>query len=238
MPRRKKKKNWPRRLLAALLALPALYFVAALLGAAIPVNRDWKEPERGIPVYIASNGVHLDIIMPASMGSIDWRGDFPPQDFGNPGLQPRAPWVMIGAGDRGIYLDTPTWAELKAGTALNSLVAGERIMHVQWVGDPASIAVSRILMRPEEYRRLARAIRADFDLDGEGRPQRIDHPGYWDSDAFYEGRGTFNAVRTCNQWVNDKLRIAGVEASLWTPFAKGLAWRHDPPPETRPLPFD
>ena len=63
------------------------------------------------------------------------------------------------------------------------------------------------------------------------RPQRIDHPGYWDSDAFYEGIGNFNAVRTCNQWVNAKLRIAGVEASLWTPFSKGVTWRH-------PLPED
>lgn len=223
--RSKPKKGWPRRLLLVLVGLPLAYLAAALLGALVPVNADWREPEDGITIYIASNGVHLDFILPASAGGRDWRGDFPGRDFGDPNW-PAANWLMIGAGDRGIYLDTPTWADLDPGVAATSMLAGERVMHVQWTDDPTYYATAKMTLRPEEYRRLAAAIRADFDLDPDRRPQRIDHPGYWDSDAFYEGLGNFNAVRTCNQWVNAKLRIAGVKASLWTPFPVGLTWRH------------
>ena len=239
MAKRRKRKSgkprWGRRVLLALFALPALYMIAALVGALIPVNSDWTEPEEGVPVYIASNGVHLDFVMPARAGAIDWRGDFPPAHFGDPNW-PNAAWVMIGSGDRRIYLETPEWKDLKLDVAVGSMVAGERVMHVQWVGDPAYYSVAKIVMRPAEYRRLAAAIRADFDLGPDRKPQRIDAPGYWDSDAFYEGIGNFNAIRTCNQWVNAKLRIAGVEASLWTPFPKGLAWRHRAVPDASQQP--
>ena len=59
-----------------------------------------------------------------------------------------------------------------------------------------------------------------------GLPQRVDHPGYWHDDAFYEGRGRADAVNSCNHWVADRLRVAGVETSLWSPFAQGLMWRY------------
>jgi hypothetical protein len=79
-----------------------------------------------------------------------------------------------------------------------------------------------IRLRPEEYRRLWASVRAEFD----GPPTRIDHPGYGPDDAFYNSRGRASAVQTCNQWVADKLRLAGVKTSAWTPFAQGLMWRY------------
>jgi uncharacterized protein (TIGR02117 family) len=98
-------------------------------------------------------------------------------------------------------------------------------MHVEWVGDP-SYAQREIRLRPEEYRRLWAAIRADFKLSGNGHPIRVDHPGYGCCDSFYWGSGRFNALKTCNSWTADKLRIAGVKTSLWPPFAPGLLWRY------------
>jgi uncharacterized protein (TIGR02117 family) len=98
-------------------------------------------------------------------------------------------------------------------------------MHVEYVQSPA-YAVRQIRLRPEEYRRLWAAIRADFALDGRGRPQRIDHPGYGPSDAFYRATGRASALRTCNSWAAGKLRLAGVKTSLWPPLAQGLVWRY------------
>ena len=70
------------------------------------------------------------------------------------------------------------------------------------------------------------AIRADFELDPNGRPQRIDHPGYGCCDAFYRAVGKESAVRTCNFWVARWLRLAGVKVSLWPPFVPGVIWRY------------
>ena len=63
--RRRKRNSWVRRTALALAAIPALYLLAALVGSLVPVNRAWQEPERGVTIYLANNGVHADIIMPA-----------------------------------------------------------------------------------------------------------------------------------------------------------------------------
>jgi uncharacterized protein (TIGR02117 family) len=98
-------------------------------------------------------------------------------------------------------------------------------MHVDRLKRPGH-NLREIRLRPEEYRRLWAAVRAQFDLSARGRPQRIDHPGYGPDDAFYEGRGKASAVSTCNSWVAEQLRLAGVGTSLWSPFAEGLTWRY------------
>ncbi len=58
------------------------------------------------------------------------------------------------------------------------------------------------------------------------RPQHIDHPGYGRSDTFYWATGKASAIRTCNSWAADRLRLAGVKTSLWPPFVQGLTWRY------------
>lgn len=87
-------------------------------------------------------------------------------------------------------------------------------------------------MRPEEYRRLWASIRAEFALDARGRPERLAHRAYGCCDAFYRGVGKASAVRTCNSWIADRLRLAGVKVSVWPPFAEGLLWRYRRVPQS------
>jgi uncharacterized protein (TIGR02117 family) len=101
-------------------------------------------------------------------------------------------------------------------------------MHVEWVTEPY-YASREIRLRPEEYRRLWAAVRADFALDRSGKPRRIDHPGYGPADAFYRATGKASAIHTCNSWAAAKLRLAGVETSAWPPFVQGLVWRYRKP---------
>lgn len=226
MARRKSRKNrLVRRLLPVLAAIPALYLVAALIGSFLPVNRDWSEPEGGVTVFIASNGVHADIIMPAVAEGLDWRPFVPKSDFAAPGANAR--WIAFGSGEERVYLQTPRWRDITPRTVWSALTGGKRVMHVEWVADPAH-AAREIRLRPEEYRRLWAAIRSDFQLDATGRPKRIDHPGYGPADAFYWATGKFHALKTCNTWAAGRLRVAGVKTSLWPPFVQGLVWRYRP----------
>jgi uncharacterized protein (TIGR02117 family) len=217
--RQKRRKGWLGRVLLAVLAVPILYLAAALAGALVPVNADWREAEDGTIIYLRSNGVHTDIVMPARAQGLDWRPLLPESDFAAPPFEAR--WFGFGAGERRVYLDTPAWRDLTAATAFHALAGGERVLHVDRTAEPGRDLVA-IRLRPEEYRRLWAAVRAEFD----GPPRRIDHPGYGDDDAFYRGRGRASAVQTCNQWVADKLRLAGVKTSLWAPFVEGLTWRY------------
>jgi uncharacterized protein (TIGR02117 family) len=211
------------RILTFLLAFPAAYMAATLVGSFVPVNLSWTEPAQGITVYLADNGIHTDIIMPAKADGLDWAPFVPRSDTASTPALSR--WVAFGSGEERVYLDTPTWWDIRPGTIWAALTGSRRVMHVEWIGDP-SYAVREIRLRPEEYRRLWAAIRADFRLDRDGHPVRIEHPGYDCCDAFYWGSGRFNALKTCNSWTADKLRLAGVKTSLWPPFAPGLVWRY------------
>ena len=220
---RRRKTRWIKRIAIALLAIPALYLLGALAGSLIPLNDSWVEPDEGITVYIADNGVHADLILPANAQGLDWRPLVPRTDFAN--VPADAEWVAFGAGERRVYLETPTWADLSLKTAFVALTGGERVMHVEWVDNPAH-AARELRLTPEQYRRLWASIRAGFRLDSNGKPILIDHPGYGLRDAFYEGVGKANAIHTCNQWAAGRLRLAGVEAPLWSPFVNGLTWRY------------
>jgi uncharacterized protein (TIGR02117 family) len=223
--RRRKGKagKWVARFLTALLAIPAAYLCAALAGSLIAVNGGWTEPDSGTTIYLADNGIHTDIVMPVAARGLDWSAVLSAGDVAVP--QPDARWIAFGAGEQHVYLDTPTWWDVTPKTIASALLGGPRVMHVEYVGTPA-YAARAIRLRPEEYRRLWASIRAEFALDANGRPQRIRHSGYGCCDAFYRAVGKASAVRTCNSWVADRLRLAGVKASIWSPFEEGLTWRY------------
>jgi uncharacterized protein (TIGR02117 family) len=215
--------KWVGRAISALLAIPALYLVAALAGSLIPVNRSWAEPAEGTAIYLADNGIHADIIMPVEAHGLDWGPFLPMKDLA--AAEPDARWIAFGSGEERVYLNTPTWWDITPRTIWSALTGGRQVMHVGYVSDP-SYAVREIRLRPQEYRRLWAAIRADFQLDRAGRPRLIDHPGYGCCDAFYRAVGKHSAFRTCNTWAAKWLRLAGVETSLWPPFVPGLVWRY------------
>jgi len=221
--RRRSRVSRPRRLLLTVLAMPALYLLGALIGSLVPLNGGWKEPAQGTTVYLRSNGVHVDIVMPAMAQGLDWRPLFPARDFAAAPARPK--WFGFGAGERRVFLETESWADLTPRAAWAAITGGERVMHVDRAMDPGADLVA-IRLRPEEYRRLWAAVRAQLTLNTKGRPQRIDHPGYGADDAFYLGRGRASALNTCNNWAADQLRLAGVKVSAWAPFAQGLTWRY------------
>ena len=95
------------------------------------------------------------------------------------------------------------------------------VMHVDHVPPPRVGAdsdgdVRAIILRPEEYRRLADFIRASFRSEGGLRPAH--QYGYADYDSFYDANGHYNAITTCNSWTGNALRHAGVRVGAWTPF--------------------
>ncbi|MFL6830825.1 MAG: TIGR02117 family protein [Sphingomicrobium sp.] len=207
--------------MSVFLAVPALYLVAALIGSLVAVNSTWTEPAEGTTVYLADNGVHADIVMPVKAQGLDWATVVPRSDM----AISQGDWIAFGSGEQRVYLDTPTWWDITPRTIWSALTGGKRVMHVEYVPSPG-YSFRQIRLRPQEYRRLWAAIRADLALDERGRPKRIAHPGYGPSDAFYRAVGKESALRTCNTWAAKWLRLAGVKTSLWPPFVQGLVWRY------------
>lgn len=190
------------------------YPVGGALGGMVPSNRGWTPPDQGITLYIESNGVHTGIVMPKVAAGVDWRPFFAARDLRDPRFA-AYDHVSLGWGDRDFYLETPTWADLRLSTVIAAATGSERtLLHVDHVPRPTPDGeVRQLVVRPAEYRRLAAYVRASLVTDGERRP------GYYRYDAFYEARGRYSALRTCNSWVGDALRFAGVRVGAWTPFS-------------------
>ncbi|MFS0772181.1 TIGR02117 family protein [Sphingomonas sp. 1P08PE] len=213
-------RRWLLRLLLAVAALPVVWLVAGAIGGAVPVNRDWRAPAAGITIYVETNGVHTGIVVPKLAAGIDWRRLARAQDLADPRYA-GYDHLSFGWGERGFYLGTPTWAELRPGTIVAAaLGSDDTLVHVDHLPRPApGPQVRALVLRPAEYRRLARFIAASVAPGGERRH------GYADYDAFYQGRGHYDAITTCNEWTGAALRHAGVRMGAWTPFpATVMQW--------------
>ncbi len=213
--------------LAPLVALPVLYFAAALAGGLVPANGGWRESEAGVRIFVRTNGVHTWILVPKVAAGIDWRRIAPPGHIKDPRYA-RGDYVAIGYGNRDFYLNTPTWGDLSLRTALAAAFGGgPSLVHIEHEHDPRPNDDQQpITLRVEEYRKLVRHIGRSFDLSG-GRSHPLLGRGYGPADVFYEAKGPYNAYRTCNEWTGEALRAAGVRTGMWTPLSQSIMLRLD-----------
>lgn len=201
--------------------VPAGYLLAAAVGGLVPVNADFRPDPNGIPIYLRTNGVHAELVLPTSAAGIDWSEDHPASDMR--ALAAPLPWIAFGWGDAGFFATTPTWSDLRPGTALVALSGrGDGAMHVEYLAVPSAYAGRELRLSRAQYLRLVEFVRASFERDAAGRPRRLAAPGYFDRDAFYAARPRYTFWFTSNEWVRRALAHAGVRTPLWAPFDVAL----------------
>ena len=210
----------------SLLLLVAVYCAAAIIGSSLPRNAGWQQPDDGVTIYVVTNGVHTGLILPASAAGEDLSLIFRPTDLANP--QDAGNWLLFGWGDREFYLNTPQWSDIRIGTAVAALLgSGQTLLHVDHLQNPTTVDDPRpVRLTPAAYRRLVKAITGTLALGADGRPRAI--AGYGELDIFYEARGRYSALNTCNVWTSDRLNAAGVRTGRWTPISGGVMWWHLP----------
>lgn len=187
----------------------------------VPAKDDGQKKE--IPIYIYTNGVHTDIVMPVKNDLHDWSTKIP---FGNTkSKETDYRFVGIGWGDKGFYLDTPTWADLKFSTAFKAAFwLSESAMHCTYYKtmkegeDCKMIMVSR-----NQYKDLVKFVDEKFDKDTNGNYILVPtNAVYGNNDAFYDAIGKYSFLDTCNTWANNALKAAGQKAAWWTPSDYGI----------------
>lgn len=210
------------RVLGAFIALIGLYLLAAFVLSRIPVAAE-EGGGNDVAIYILSNGVHTDIVVPVRTRQMDWSGLVPYRN--TIGQDSSAAWVGFGWGDKGFYLETPTWGDLTPRVAFIAVSGlGTAAMHATFhrqltEGDDCK----RIMLSAGQYTRLVAYLRKSFAYDAGGRTIHIGaHAHYGPADAFYEGVGRYHLFYTCNTWTNDALKACGQKACWWTPFDTGV----------------
>jgi uncharacterized protein (TIGR02117 family) len=202
-----------KKFLAGLGLFIAGYMLFALLVPKIPVSGN-PDPEGNITVFILTNGVHTDIVVPRQNELHDWTPMVPPRHtLSGDTLD----WIAFGWGDKGFYLETPTWADLKFSTAFRAAFwMGTAAIHATHYRSVAAGPRSRALQQnPAQYQALVDYITNSFQMATDGRPDHISTDAvYGKYDAFYEARGRYNLFYTCNSWANDVLRVADQRRAL------------------------
>jgi len=196
-----------------------LYAITALVCTFITVNNSFTEAENGVEIFIRSNGVHTDIVVPVKESVKDWRQELT-------GLRKynvnQIRYVAFGWGDKGFYLHTPTWSDLKVSTALKAAFwLSTSAMHVTYYPRkpiPDEYTKS-IYISSDQYLMLVNYIKDSFRLNSDGKFEVINCCHYSGLDnEFYEGKGVYSLIKTCNTWTNKGLKEAGIRTAVWAPF--------------------
>ncbi len=172
-------------------------------------------------IFIASNGVHTDLIFPVKTSQIVWDTVFQPTTFKS--VDSSYHYIALGWGDKGFYIETPTWSDLKASTAFKAVFfLSSSAMHVTYHKKiKTDHAIKSIKISNQQYQNLIAYYQSTLNKS-HASIQLIRDKGYTSSDNFYEAKGTYSFLKTCNIYTNDALKNAGIKAPLWSPFAAGL----------------
>ncbi|MDR3022605.1 TIGR02117 family protein [Chryseobacterium sp.] len=211
------------KVVGIILGIVVIYVILGLLIPYIPVSAKDDGQKKEIPIYIYTNGVHTDIVMPVKNDLQDWSLKIP---FANTkSKKTDYQYIGIGWGDKGFYLDTPTWADLKFSTAVKAAFwLSDSAMHCTYYntmkeGDDCKM----IMISRSQYENLVKFVEDKFDRDQNGNFILIPtNAVYSDNDAFYDAKGTYSFLYTCNTWSNNALKAAGQKAALWTPSDFGI----------------
>ncbi|KLT70866.1 TIGR02117 family protein [Flavobacterium sp. ABG] len=195
-----------------------LYIATAFVLSKITVD---KEPDTKpeVQIFILTNGVHTDIVMPVKNDQINWSQQV--QFKNTKAADSTYNYIAMGWGDKGFYLETPDWSDLRASVALKAATGlGKTAIHTTYyrqmrLGDDCK----SIMISKEQYSRLIAYVTASFQKDSSGNfiPIKTD-ANYSRTDAFYEANGSYSLTHTCNTWANNALKASGQKCCFWTPM--------------------
>ena len=184
------------KLVLFLLGLILLYVIIAYLLSLITIEKEANtKPE--VEIYILTNGVHTDIVMPTKNDQIDWSQQI--QYKNTKAADSTYKYIAMGWGDKGFYLETPEWSDLKASVAFKAATGlSTTAIHATYykkmkLGDDCK----SMLISKEQYSRLIAYITNSFqkDIDGNFIPIKTD-ANYGKTDAFYEANGSYSLAYT------------------------------------------
>lgn len=207
------------------MAFFVLYIIVALVLPMFSVNSNDENPTEDMAIYIKSNGVHTDIVVPIKTEYKDWSEKLKFEHI--PSKDSTMQFIGIGWGDKGFYLNTPEWSDLKFSTAFNAaFYLGTSAMHATFYKQiKENENCIKINISKEEYANLMQYIEDSFQLDADGNPILIHATTYGQNDSFYEANRKYSLFYTCNTWANNALKSADQKAAVWTPTDTGI-FRH------------
>ncbi|HUN17744.1 MAG TPA: TIGR02117 family protein [Saprospiraceae bacterium] len=180
----------------SIIAFLLVYLFAAYTLSRISLAAENDKP-KDIPIYIKTNGVHTDIVVPVHHQLFDWSKEIMVSHTQSSDTNFK--YLALGWGDKGFYLETPTWADLKVSTAFKAAtglstaaVHGTFLKQVKESESCVKIEISK-----EQYQQLIVYITNSFKKSSDGHFMHINtKANYGKTDAFYEATGSYHLFHT------------------------------------------
>ncbi|WP_190242574.1 DUF2459 domain-containing protein [Hymenobacter lapidiphilus] len=198
-----------------------------LTGAAVPVNRQFRQTQGGVPVFVVSNGTHTDLVLPVRdpQTGHDWLAE-----LNQPALTARFgryQYVGFGWGNEGFFLGSMGGRTPGPGAVLRALLPSKTLVHASFyrTAPDSGTRVVPLRISAAQYGRLVAHVQAALAApDSAGRRPLRQPGGYGSADFFFQARGRYHALRTCNDWTTRGLRRAGLRAPLKSPLASPVLY--------------
>ena len=200
-----------------------LYLLTAWGCSYISISGEDDQQRGEVEIYLLTNGVHTDIVMPVRADLVDWHRIFPFENTISKDSTYR--FVAVGWGDKSFYMEIPEWSDLTLGIALRAAFGiSTSALHVtyykQMIENRDCI---KVLISGNQYKRLVEYIQDSRQVDECGNSLYIETDAqYGLHDSFYEAKRRYSFFYTCNTWANNALKYSGQKAALWTLHYQGI----------------
>ncbi|WP_196888527.1 DUF2459 domain-containing protein [Aureivirga sp. CE67] len=198
-----------KRILLGIILIPILYGLISIISTYITINPQQEESKEKY-IFLTTNGVHLDIVLPVSEMSPNLRDGL---HFSN-----NSKFIAFGWGDKDFYLNTPSWEDLTFKNAMKALFyKSETLMHLTEFYRQESDWV-KIEISDAQLKKMNTYLENSFQRENSEKVL-LKGKGYSYDDQFYKANGSYSCFKTCNSWVNSAFKYSDLKHCFWTPYS-------------------
>jgi uncharacterized protein (TIGR02117 family) len=193
-----------------------IYLFLVILGTIIPSGQYQPSKDGEISIYLTTNGIHSDLVLPIRQSNKDWLKHLSP-DFQK---YQAYRYVALGWGDYDFYLQSKKGTDI--WDIINTLfIPSKGILHLQFYRNELieNEQVIGLKISQKQYINLCQYIENQLITNKYQQLSFIEN-GYGSDDYFFAAKGTYHLFNTCNNWTNGGLKVMNIRTGLWTPFAQ------------------
>ncbi len=199
--------------------IPITYLIVSLILTAITIDRKIENQTTDKTIYLSTNGIHLNIIIPQNnIDSLLLSGIK---------REPSDHYFSFGWGDEDFYINTPIWGDLTFRNALKAMFLKSSTLVLITRYESQRSDWIEIKISKTELEKLNMYLFNTFQLNENGMKIILENQGYTGVDDFYKAKGYYSCFNTCNSWVNSAFKESGLKSCLWTPFDFGLMNKYE-----------
>ena len=179
-----------------------IYLISCLL---LPLFKSGKiEKSNGRKkIFVIKDAIHSDYIFESK----DWINVF----------KTDRKYVLIGWGDRSIFLETQKWSDLKIKNFVKAFFGlNKTVLRVDFLEEiPKEKRLKKFVANKKQFNILKKHITNSYN-----EQQKIKKES-WHCQIgdFYESNLEYNCITNCNNWINAGLRKCGLSNRIWCPLS-------------------